>query len=91
MTLSDEANNTSSIHNNNNKNTNTNTNNTNFVVDLTVVTSSEETEALESMETGKIDQSVYFAYFQSAGWGLSVGVLVTTIVMQISSTCMGLW
>lgn len=60
-------------------------------IDALQLEEDEQREALEFMETGRIDSSVYLAYVRSAGWALSAAVLLSTLLMQVSVTCMGLW
>lgn len=50
-----------------------------------------ELEMLEYMETGKIKSYVYFSYFHAAGYTMSILVLLSTFLMQGSSTVMALW
>jgi len=50
-----------------------------------------ELEIIEYMETGKIKSYVYFSYFKAAGYIMSILVLLTTFLMQGSSTIMALW
>lgn len=50
-----------------------------------------ELEVLEYMESGKISSSVYLSYFKASGYIMSVLVLISTLLMQGSSTVMALW
>lgn len=51
----------------------------------------EELEKLEMMETGSIKSYVYLSYFKAAGYSMSTLVLLSTFLMQGSSTVMALW
>jgi ABC-type multidrug transport system fused ATPase/permease subunit len=54
-------------------------------------TNSEEREELDLITSGKIDRSVYSAYFRAAGIGLCVVVFISTACMQASSSLYAFW